>query len=78
MLALWWREVASRHGSYSSHLWVTVLAMLQRPQRSNRPCVYSTDLVDGKFSIESKPGHGTTIRARVPVKAPASVASEAG
>jgi PAS domain S-box-containing protein len=26
-------------------------------------------LVSGKFSIESKPGHGTTIRARVPLKA---------
>jgi len=35
-------------------------------------------LVDGKFSIESKPGHGTTIRARVPVKARATVASAAG
>jgi len=26
-----WREAASRHGKYGSHLWVTVLAMLTGP-----------------------------------------------
>ena len=35
-------------------------------------------LVCGEFSIESKPGCGTTIRARVPVNARAHVASAAG
>jgi signal transduction histidine kinase len=34
-------------------------------------------LVGGEFFIESKPGPGTTIRARVPVKVRPHVASEA-
>jgi site-specific recombinase XerD len=57
-----WREAASRHGEYSSHLWVTVLAMLYgtglRRGELERLNLEAFDRAEGTLRIDGrKTGH---------------------